>query len=41
MAGKKENTEVIFLYQKHLWEVMKITIPVFNFIIKIRRMVGL
>ena len=41
---KKKKTEVYFLYQKHLWEVMKMTktiIPVFNFIIKIRRMVGL
>lgn len=45
MAGiKKKKTEVFFLYQKHLWEVtkmMKTTIPVFSFIIKIRRMVGI
>lgn len=45
MGGiKKKKTEVYFLYQKHLWEVtkmMKTTIPVFSFIIKIRRMVGI
>ena len=45
IAGiKKKKTEVFFLYQKYLWEVIKMKkaiIPVFSFIIKIRLMVGL